>query len=195
LGDKLIKEWGIDQSKRYFLKLGALSALANMFPRLGFADAHKTLSPKRTLSFYNVHTQESLEIKYWEKGKYLGASLRKINYIFRDYRADEIKTIDPRILDLLYCMRLKIRTHDPFHIVSAYRSPKTNAMLRRNGQGTAKNSYHMYGKAVDIRLPKFSLPFLRKIAMELHGGGVGYYARSNFVHVDTGPCRYWNGRA
>ena len=190
-----IRELEVNRERRCFLKLGVLSAVASMFPRLGSADVHKTISPTRTLSFYNVHTQESLEITYWEKGKYLGASLRKINYIFRDYRAEEIKTIDHRVLDLLYCMKLKIRTHDPFHVVSAYRSPKTNAMLRRKGQGTAKNSYHMYGKAVDIRLPRFSLPFLRKTALELKGGGVGYYARSNFIHVDTGPCRYWNGRA
>ena len=107
MGDEPIREYRMDQSRRRFLKLGALSALANMFPCLCSAGVHKSLSSTRTLSFYNVHTQESLKTKYWEKGKYLGVSLRKINYIFRDYRAEEIKTIDPRILDLLFCMKLK----------------------------------------------------------------------------------------
>jgi uncharacterized protein YcbK (DUF882 family) len=138
-----------------------------------------------------MHTAERLKTVYWLQGEYLPEALGDINYILRDYRTDEVKPIDPRLLDLLYAMSRKLRTRRPFHIVSGYRCPATNAMLRRYNKGVAKRSLHIQGKAVDFRLPGYTLASLRRVAVALRGGGVGYYPRSNFIHVDTGKVRYW----
>ena len=192
--DERCKANQVDQRRRFFLKFCAFSTLANIYPRLSFSAEHKYLPQKRALSFFNSHTKESMKTIYCEDGRYLPVSLTGVNYILRDHRTGEVKSIDPRILDLLFRIRMKINTQDSFHIISGYRSSKTNALLRKNGRGVAKRSFHMVGKAVDIRLPNFSLSFLRDIAAELRGGGVGYYPRSNFIHLDLGPIRYWNGK-
>ena len=109
----------------------------------------------------------------------------------RDYRANEIKPIDPVLLDQLYALKLKTGTKSPFHVISGYRTPATNAMLRRRSNGVARRSYHTKGKAIDIRLPGYDTHRLRNAALSLRSGGVGYYRNSNFVHVDTGPVRTW----
>ena len=189
-----LKEYQVDQKRRLFLKFCALSALASIYPRLSFSAEHKYLPQRRALSFFNLHTKESLKTIYCEHGRYLAVSLAGINYMLRDHRTGEVRSIDPRILDLLFRIRMKIKTQDSFHIISGYRSSKTNALLRKNGRGVAKRSFHVLGKAVDIRLPNFSLSILRDIATELREGGVGYYPRSNFMHLDLGPIRYWNGK-
>jgi uncharacterized protein YcbK (DUF882 family) len=193
--DKRCKANQVDQRRRFFLKFCAVSVLANSFPRFSLGAEHKYLPQRRALSFFNSHTEESLKTIYCEHGRYLPVSLDGVNYILRDHRTGEVKPIDPRILDLLFRIRMKIKTQDSFHIISGYRSPKTNALLRKNGRGVAKRSFHMLGKAVDVRLPNVSVSFLRDIAAELGGGGVGYYPRSNFIHLDLGPIRYWNGKA
>jgi uncharacterized protein YcbK (DUF882 family) len=146
---------------------------------------------EKSISFYNVHTGESLDTVYWYKGKYLSGALGEINYILRDFRAEEIKSIDTGLLDLLCAIRMKLHPRDPFHIFSGYRSPTTNALLRRRRKGVSKNSLHIHGKAADIHLPKIRLSSLRRVAMSMRAGGVGYYPRNGFVHVDVGPVRYW----
>ena len=127
-------------------------------------------------------------------GEYQPEALKEINHILRDFRANEIKPIDPGLLDLLHELGGTLETDQPFHIISGYRSPHTNAMLRARGgehTGVASSSLHMVGKAIDIRVPGVKLDHLRGAARSLKLGGVGYYPSSNFVHVDTGRVRAW----
>ena len=178
-------------SRRRFMKVSALAAMAGISPCPCFAALRGRLLSERKLAFFNTHTGESLEAVYWANGKYLSSAITKIDHILRDYRTNEIKPIDIKLLDLLSAVAMKFAIQQPFHIISGYRSPKTNAFLRQCGRGVAKNSLHMQGKAVDIRLPDVRLASLRQAAVNLKGGGVGYYPRSNFVHIDVGRIRYW----
>jgi len=118
-------------------------------------------------------------------------SLSEINNIMRDHRSGKIEKIDTELLDTLYLLSQRLKTRSPFHIISAYRSPETNDMLRHNSSGVAKKSMHIYGKAVDVRLPGSNLEELRDAALQLRRGGVGYYPGSDFVHIDVGRYRYW----
>ena len=178
-------------SRRRFLSLGALTVLSGMAPRLCFAAKGTYQSPKKSLSFYNTYTGESLETVYWAEENYVSPALDEINYILRDHRTGDIKPICTRLLDLLFAIKVNLKAEHPFHIISGYRSPKTNAVLRMKGRGVAKNSLHMSGKAVDVSVPGYRLSELRRAAIKLRGGGVGYYPRSNFVHVDSGAVRFW----
>jgi uncharacterized protein YcbK (DUF882 family) len=178
-------------SRRKFLSLGALTLLSGVVPSLCFAVTKNPKSRERYLSFYNPHTRESLSTVYRVDGRYLPSSLDDINYILRDHRSGEIKPINTRLLDLLYALKLRLRTKQSFHIISGYRSPKTNALLRAKNKGIAKNSFHILGKAADIYVPGYPLRKMRRAAMTLRAGGVGYYPRSKFVHVDVGPVRFW----
>jgi uncharacterized protein YcbK (DUF882 family) len=152
---------------------------------------HSTARPEKSLAIYNPHTGESIKTVYWFRGKYLSSALRDIDYLLRDYRANEVKPIDPPLLDLLYSMSTLLETAEPFYVMSGYRSPSTNAMLRLLHAGVAENSMHIEGKAIDIRLPGREASYIRQAAVALQAGGVGYYPYANFVHVDTGPVRYW----
>lgn len=145
----------------------------------------------RELSFYNTHTGEKLSATFWSEGKYLDDGIEEINWILRDHRADSATPIDPKLLDLLYQLQAKVEQQGELHIISGYRSPATNKMLSKKSSGVAKRSYHMLGKAIDVRLPGFDTSQLHKAAISLKGGGVGYYARSNFVHLDVGRVRNW----
>jgi uncharacterized protein YcbK (DUF882 family) len=111
--------------------------------------------------------------------------------VLRDHRTDEVAEMDPRLLDLLFNLQGKLGASTPFHVISGYRSPRSNAMLVAKGGGVAKKSLHMQGKAIDIRLPGRELADLRKAALGLKAGGVGYYPKSDFVHVDVGRVRHW----
>jgi uncharacterized protein YcbK (DUF882 family) len=147
--------------------------------------------PEKSLSLYNTHTGEGLNAIYWMKGEYLPEALAAVDHVLRDHRNDEIKPINPQLLDLLYAIREELGCHQAFHIISGYRSPTTNAYLRSVSRGVAEHSLHMDGKAVDLRLPGWEAFTVRSVARDLRIGGVGYYPRSEFVHVDVGPIRYW----
>ncbi len=153
--------------------------------------AHSKPEPVRTLAFYNTHTGEHVKTVYWEDGAYVGDGLMEIAKTLKDHRSGAVHAIEPALLDLLYALRRKLGTATPFHIVSAYRSPKTNAMLARNSRSVAKHSLHMEGRAVDFWLPDRRLSSVRRAATRLRGGGVGYYPKSKFLHLDVGPVRYW----
>jgi uncharacterized protein YcbK (DUF882 family) len=189
--DKIAEAGSVKLSRRRFMKVSALAAMAGISPCPCFAALRGRLLSERKLAFFNPHTGESLEAVYWANGKYLSPAMTKIDHILRDYRTNEIKPIDFRLLDLLCDVAMKFESQQPFHIISGYRSPKTNAFLRQCGRGVAKNSLHIQGKAADIRLPDVRLASLRQAAVNLKGGGVGYYPRSNFVHIDVGRIRYW----
>ncbi len=175
-------------SRRDFLRLGAGVAAGLLCPA---ALASLNAGPQRSLAFYNTHTGESLETVYWAAGEYLEDGLREINTVLRDHRADETWPMDRNLLDLLTALQAEVNCHNPFHVISGYRSPATNARLRGKSSGVARRSYHMQGKAIDLRLPGCALADLHKAALSLKAGGVGSYAASNFIHVDVGPVRRW----
>lgn len=158
----------------------------------GFAGSALALSTEpRRLRFVHTHTSEKLDVVYAESGSYLPDALAEINSLLRDFRSGEIYPIEPGLLDLLHAVRSRAANTRPFEIISAYRSPQTNEMLRQKGGGVAKRSLHMQGKAIDIRLPGTDTGQLRQAAMSLQAGGVGYYPKSDFIHVDTGRVRNW----
>ena len=185
-----MKNHGI--TRRQILKSGMLLTLTCLYPHSIMAQNLFMNKPDRSLSLLNTHTGEHLKhVVYWEKGRYLPDALDSINYVLRDHRTDEIHEIDPMTLDLMTAISQKFATSRPFEIISGYRSPHTNAMLQKGSNGVAKNSYHMKGMAVDLRLPGVPLKELRKVAINLRMGGVGYYPESNFVHIDSGKLRSW----
>jgi len=149
------------------------------------------LSAPRTLAFDNLHTAEKARIEYWADGRYLPDALTEVNRILRDFRTGEVHPIDPRLLDLLHTLQAKVESSRPFQVISGYRSPATNAMLRATGHGAASKSLHMKGLAIDIRLSDCALSDLHDAALQTRGGGVGYYPAEDFVHVDVGPVRRW----
>ena len=183
-------------NRRSFLGFGATAAAAAIVPSRVVAGpaAKSPKAPERVLSFFNTHTGERLTTAYCCGGEYQPEALERINYLLRDFRANEIKPIDPQLLDLLHELGGTLETDRPFHVISGYRSPHTNASLRERGgaqTGVASKSLHMVGKAIDIRVPGVKLDHLRGAARSLKLGGVGYYPSSNFVHVDTGRVRFW----
>ncbi|HLG88199.1 MAG TPA: YcbK family protein [Alphaproteobacteria bacterium] len=145
----------------------------------------------RTLSFRNLHTGEGFNGAYWANGSYMPDALAEIRTLLRDFRTGDEHDIDCRLLDLLTALHGGLDTVEPFEVISGYRSPKTNAMLREVSNGVAAHSLHMEGMAIDIRVPGRSLPSLRNAALALRQGGVGYYPASDFVHVDVGRVRRW----
>ena len=173
-------------TRRRFLEATAATAILGTasFPAL----AHVR---ERRLTLRHLHTGEKLRTTYFADGRYIEEELRAVDYVLRDWRTGEVKHIDPKLLDLLFFLRLKLETDAPYHVIGGYRSRKTNEMLRRMGRGAARKSLHIQGKAVDFRVPGRRLALVRKAAVSLRGGGVGYYPRSDFLHMDTGPVRYW----
>jgi uncharacterized protein YcbK (DUF882 family) len=145
----------------------------------------------KVLAFQNTHTGDQLKLTYFEQGRYIKDALHEINLLFRDYHDNTVHPIDPALLDQLYDLKQTLEVRKPFHIVSAYRSPATNADLRKHSDGVAKNSLHMEGRAIDIRIEGLDSRKIRNVAMAMQRGGVGYYERSDFVHLDTGTVRAW----
>jgi uncharacterized protein YcbK (DUF882 family) len=178
-------------NRRRFLTWGALTTAMSLYPQLVRANDRSLHPPERSLAFYNTHTGESLNTVYWVKGEYVPDALEAVDYLLRDHRTDETIPIDPQLLDLLHTLRQELECQYSFHIVSGYRSPATNAYLRRHSRSVAPRSLHVEGKAVDLRIPGFDCALLRRVAMELQGGGVGYYPRADFIHLDVGKIRYW----
>lgn len=178
-------------SRRRFIGLGAAALALPFICRIPVAAFSDPLPPDRGLSLYNTHTGEEAALDYCHSGSLIPPSLEKINHILRDHRTGEIKDIDVRLLDLLHVLSRKVGVNRPFHIISGYRSPRTNAHLRANGSGVAENSLHLRGQAVDIRVPGLKLQDLYRAAVSLRGGGVGIYTKSDFVHVDIGRVRTW----
>ena len=145
----------------------------------------------RSVSLYNTHTGEWLRTVYWADGHYIREAVRDINWILRDHHNDEMRPMDAGVLDVLGMLREELETPEPFLVVSGYRSPATNTQMYLRGDGVAKHSYHIKGMAVDLRSERRSLTEVRDAALNLQCGGVGYYPRSGFVHVDCGPIRRW----
>jgi uncharacterized protein YcbK (DUF882 family) len=179
-------------SRRRFLKgLACGSVLAIGSPKLVQA-AFSGFSAHKTLALEHHHTGETLKLTYYEQGRYIYGAMDEISYFLRDYHNGAVHSVDPALLDQLYDVKLLLGTSKPFHIVSGYRSPGTNASLRRHSRGVARQSLHMEGRAVDVRMEGVSARTIRNAALSLYRGGVGFYPRSNFVHLDTGDIRAWH---
>jgi len=175
-------------SRRNFLKyslgVGVGVAAAPVLARVAPAGV-------RTLAFYNTHTGERVRATYWADGAYVADEIAVIDRLLRDHRSGDVFPIDRRLFDTLHALERLFGKGGEFHVISGYRSPATNAMLRRSGGGVAKGSLHTHGKAIDIRLPGVPLADLHRAALSLRAGGVGYYPKSAFVHLDTGRIRRW----
>ncbi len=146
---------------------------------------------QKSLAFYNLHTEEHLSVIYCIDGQYQSDALQAIEHIFRDHRTGDTHVVDPELLDILHTLHSLLGASEPFQIISAYRSTKTNAMLAKRSAGVANKSLHMHGMAIDVRLPGLDLAKVRDMALSMKMGGVGYYPKSNFIHLDTGRVRSW----
>ncbi len=173
--------------RRRFLRTAATLAPIACLPTMAFASVQE---PRR-LRFYHTHTAEKLDVVYFEDGSYLNDGLGELNYLLRDFRSGEITDIDPALFDFLHAAQQRVGSNGSFEIISGYRSPATNEMLRKRGGGVARTSLHMQGKAIDVRLTDADSKHLRQAGLDLARGGVGYYEKSNFVHLDTGRVRWW----
>lgn len=145
----------------------------------------------RTLSFHHTHTGERLRVEYFRDGRYRPEAMKRLKRFLADFRNGKGTDMDPRLFDILYEIRLETGSHGEFEVISAYRSPETNEMLRARGGGVAKKSQHLHGRAIDVRLTDVDTATLRDVALSLAAGGVGYYRDSDFVHIDTGRVRRW----
>ncbi len=174
---------------RYLLKL--MSCFLTLFICLSASAEGGQSATGRTLSFYNTHTHERLTVTYKNGDAYVAEAMDKISLILRDHRTGDIHPIDPQLMDFLYDLLTAVGNHGEVHIISGYRSPKTNQKLRGRSKGVAARSLHMKGKALDFRLPGTDTAVLRDTARSMKRGGVGYYRKLDFVQIDTGRVRIW----
>ncbi|HEX7887114.1 MAG TPA: YcbK family protein [Phenylobacterium sp.] len=177
--------------RRELLTLGAAAGLAAIAAP-AWAQSFDVWEPRRAI-LDNLHTGETFNEVYYANGSYLPDALAEATRVMRDWRTGEERFIDPTLFDALHAIRGRLETGSPFQVISGYRSPRTNAMLHARSNGVAENSQHTIGKAIDVRLPGVELRNLCNAALSLGAGGVGFYPVSNFVHVDTGRVRQWQG--
>lgn len=181
-------------SRRSFV-FGAVATTALAIqPKLIWAGDIRRLE-HRTLRLVSLHTGERLNVTYFERGNYLPDALEAINYQLRDHRTGDVQAIAVKLLDALALLASKQAPHSLFEVISGYRSPQTNQRLAASSSGVAKRSYHMRGMAIDVRISGVSTSVLRDAAVAMHQGGVGYYPRDRFVHIDVGRPRRWGPRA
>jgi len=184
-----IEKHAID--RRRFIKTGAMALIAGILPEPIRAFSESSLFLNRRLFLYNTHTGEKIETDYCIKGKYCPEALSAIDHILRDHRTEDACPMDVKLLDQLFTISKTLNINEPYHIISGYRSPTTNAMLCKIRSGVARNSYHIKGRAIDIRIPGVHLSQLKNTAIRMKAGGVGYYPKSDFIHLDSGPIRHW----
>lgn len=181
--------------RRGFLGLGLGAAVAAVVPPVlltsNTAEAAVYGGVARRLSLHNINTGEHFSEVFWADGKYRPDALKRLDVLLRDHRAKQVHRYDPRLFDVLWQIQQRLESQETFQVVSAFRSKKTNALARRRSRAVAKESYHTRGMAVDVVLPGRDLHAVAQEAMRMQAGGVGYYPRSGFVHVDTGPVRHW----
>ena len=173
------------RARRRLVFAGASAGTLLLAPVSAFA------ARPRALSFYHTHTGEQLKVTFAEGSRLIPEALDQVSRFLRDFRSGEAHPMDPKLLEILHTLQQQTGGKGPFEIISAYRSPQTNEMLRNNSNGVAQRSLHMEGKAMDVRLRGVDTRKLREAAVGLQAGGVGYYQSSDFIHVDTGGVRYW----
>ena len=176
---------GFILSRRHLLQTGlGIAASFAAGPALAVAET-------RSVSLVSTHTGESLAVSYFQAGSYVTPALEQVAKVLRDHRTGSIHEIDPALLDILHDLRVLADRDDAFQVISGYRSPMTNDLLRTRSSGVATRSLHMNGQAIDVRLTGFPTKKLHQLALSLKRGGVGFYATSDFIHVDTGRVRFW----
>jgi uncharacterized protein YcbK (DUF882 family) len=180
-----------EKTRRHFLGVSLSTFLCGL--SLPSYAAFKSRSPEgvRALSFHNLHTDEKLSVTYWKNGSYDRTAWAQINHVLRDHYSGESHVMDLRLMDLLHEVQNRLENDRTIEIISGYRSPATNRNLAEASGGVAKNSYHMRGMAIDVRMDGTTLSRLHQTALQLNKGGVGYYPDSQFVHLDVGPIRRW----
>ena len=179
-------------NRRLFLRHAVTLAAAGVAAPVTARAAVLAGPQARRLALEHTHTGERLELLYALGDAYVPAALQTLNHFLRDHYTGEVGVIDPELFDLLYRLRTELGARNSFQVISGYRCPATNGMLKATrGGGVARRSLHMDGKAIDIRLPGVPIAQLRDAALSLGAGGVGYYPRDQFVHVDTGRVRSW----
>jgi uncharacterized protein YcbK (DUF882 family) len=178
-------------ARRAFLRSAV--AVCGVVGAVGLAPRLVRAAPGRSLAFVHTHTGETLTIPYRTGACYAAGCLDAVNHLLRDFRTGDVHRIDPGLLDILCALQDRSGADEPFQVISGYRSPRTNAMLRGQSaaSGVAEHSLHLQGQAIDVRLAGVRTLRLAELARELQRGGVGYYAASDFVHVDTGRVRHW----
>ncbi|MCI4187943.1 YcbK family protein [Dickeya dianthicola] len=179
----------IDNHRRKWLALGGAALGIALLP--GQSLASLSTSRPRILTLNNINTGERIKVEFSDGRRYNKEELSRLNHFFRDYRANKVKTIDPALFDQLYRLQVMLGSSKPVQLISGYRSYSTNEDLRSHSKGVAKQSYHTQGKAMDFHIEGVQLANIRKAAMKMRAGGVGYYPQSNFVHIDTGDVRNW----
>jgi uncharacterized protein YcbK (DUF882 family) len=176
---------GGNMNRRYFLGVALCAAATPVL-------AKKNAEKPRVLSLHHLHTDERISVTYRIGDRYQRNALAKLNHFLRDFRTGDSIAIDPQLFDLLYDVKSRLGdTSARYEVLSAYRSPKTNAMLRSTGHRVARNSLHLSGRALDVRFPDLSTRQIRDAALTVARGGVGYYPNADFVHLDTGNVRRW----
>lgn len=180
-------------SRRSLLKAFAATTIAAAPTFSNAAGFLRGSGDIRRLRMYSARTGEKLDMIYWIEGHYIKDAVKEVNNFMRDWRTNGVKSIDLRTLDIIAASHNLLDVNEPYMLLSGYRSPKTNAMLRSRSRGVAKNSLHMKGQAADLRLNSRSVGQMARAAQACRGGGVGRYSGSNFVHMDCGPVRSWGG--
>lgn len=179
----------MDITRRRFLQVGLVGAACLAArPAMSFAGRS---SGMKELAFHNLHTDERLRVTFWKNGSYDRSALSKIHHILRDFRTGDVYPIAQNLIELLHDMQARLRTDVPIEIISGYRSPQTNDRLADSSDGVARQSLHTKGLATDLRMRGVTLRQLQMTALLMQRGGVGYYPKSDFVHVDVGRVRHW----
>ncbi len=193
-----VKEHGDDcpccvhaHRRKFLLKASLSTAGLILGPQL----AQAAMKKDRLLMMSNPHTGEKIRTVYWTPvDGYIRESLASVSHFMRDFRRNQVKPIDPKLLDIVHAISLNIGKHRKFEVMSGYRSPKTNRMLARRSKNVARKSYHMRAKAMDFQVKNISARELRRVALALSRGGVGYYPGARYIHVDSGAVRTWTYR-
>ncbi|MEM8730193.1 MAG: DUF882 domain-containing protein [Pseudomonadota bacterium] len=180
-------------SRRAFLGVFAATAIAAAPTYSKAAGFLRGGGDIRRLRMYSGRTGERIDMIYWIEGSYIKDAVKEITHFMRDWRNDKRLTIDSRTIDIMAGAHNLMDVNEPYMLLSGYRSPETNAMLRRRSSGVAKNSLHLKGQAADLSLNSRSVSQMARAAQACRGGGVGRYSRSDFVHMDCGPVRSWGG--
>jgi uncharacterized protein YcbK (DUF882 family) len=179
-------------ARRHFLRHTGRLAMAGAVPALAPAARAMVPGGARELALVHTHTHERVQLTFARGEQYDAQALATLNHFLRDHYTGEVGAIDPLLFELLHRVQATLGAHGAFEVISGFRCDATNTLLRRNrGGGVARRSLHLEGRALDVRLPGVPLTALRDAALSLAGGGVGYYAQSGFVHIDTGRVRSW----
>lgn len=181
----------VDASRRRLLKGALIAAPAIVAAR--YSEPAEAASESRQIAFFNTHTDETLEIIYYSAGEYRKDALEKLNVVLRDHRTGDVGKIDPALFDQLVDVAHAAGADPRFEVISGFRSAASNEKLRAQGNGVARRSLHLDGKAIDVRLKGVKCARLCEVALDLERGGVGLYSKSDFVHLDTGRVRHWRG--